>query len=73
MSDLSLGQFIAKRREELGYKKVAFSNLIGVGCESLKKWETDTFIPAGINRRSLIKWLLMTPEQINHYFGSGYG
>ena len=45
--ELTLGQFIAKRREHFGYKKIEFSKLIGVGNDTLRRWETDKFIPAG--------------------------
>lgn len=66
--NVSLGQFIIKRREELGYKKIQFSELIGVGDDSLRSWEKDKFIPAGKNMIALIKLLKFTPEEVKHYF-----
>jgi DNA-binding transcriptional regulator YiaG len=68
MHDLSLGKFITKRREELGYRKIEFSKLINIGSDSLLSWEKDRFIPAGKNMIALIKYLKFTPEEIKHYF-----
>lgn len=71
---MSLGQFITKRREELGYGKIQFAKLIDVGSDSLLRWERDRFIPAGKNRRALIDMLKFTPEEVNLYFrGNRYG
>lgn len=66
--NLTLGQFITKRREELGYKKMQFAKMINVGDDSLRSWENDRFIPAGINRRTLIELLNFTPEEVSYYF-----
>lgn len=69
MSDeLSLGSFITKRREDLGYKKIEFSKLIGVGDDTLRSWERNRFVPAGKNMVALIKTLKFSPEEIKHYF-----
>ena len=66
--ELSLGCFIKKRREDLGYKKIEFSKLIGVGDDTLRSWERDRFVPAGKNMVSLIKTLKFSSEEIQHYF-----
>jgi len=73
MQKVTLGQFITKRREELGYKKIEFSRLVGVGDDSLRRWEKDIFKPAGINARNLIKLLKFSPEESRHYFGDYHG
>ncbi len=65
---LTLGQFIAFKRQSLGYKKMEFAELIGVGDDSLRSWERDIFIPAGKNMIALIKVLKLTRAEIKHYF-----
>jgi DNA-binding transcriptional regulator YiaG len=65
---LTLGQFITKKREEHGYKKIEFAKLIQVGDDSLRSWEKDRFVPAGKNMVSLIKILKFSPEEMKHYF-----
>lgn len=65
---LTLGEFITKKREELGYGKIDFSKLIGVGDDSLRSWEKNRFIPAGINRTRLIEVLELSPKEIKEYF-----
>lgn len=65
---LTLGQFITRRREEFGYKKMEFAKLIGVGDDTLRSWERDRFIPAGKNMLALIKVLKFTQEEIKYYF-----
>jgi DNA-binding transcriptional regulator YiaG len=69
---LSLGDFITKRREELGYKKIEFSKIIGVGDDSLRSWEKGRFVPAGKNMRALIDVLKFTTEEAKYYFGGHY-
>jgi DNA-binding transcriptional regulator YiaG len=65
---LSLGEFIANRRESLGYTKTKFSKLIGVGDDTLRSWERNRFVPAGINARNLVKILNFSNEEIRKYF-----
>ena len=65
---LTLGEFIIKRREDLGYKKGEFAKLIGVGADSLLSWEKNRFTPAGKNMIAIIKLLKFTPEEIRRYF-----
>ena len=67
---LSLGKFITYKREKLGYKKVEFSKLIGVGDDTLRYWERDRFIPAGKNMIALINVLAFTKDEVKHYFRS---
>lgn len=65
---MTLGEFITFRREQLGYKKIEFAKILGVGSDSLLSWEKDRFIPAGKNMRALIKYLKFTSEEIRYYF-----
>ena len=65
---LPLGEFIAYRRQSLGYKKGEFSKMVGVGDDSLRSWEKGRFIPAGKNMRALIKLLNITPPESHYYF-----
>lgn len=67
--DLSLGEFIVKKRELLGFKKIQFSKMMGVGDDTLRWWERDRFVPAGINRRNLIKILNFNDDDVIRYFG----
>jgi len=69
-TELSLGKFITKRREELGFKKIEFSNLVGVGDDSLRSWERDRFKPAGKNMVALIKLLNFKKSEVMKYFGT---
>lgn len=70
MSDaLPLHEFIKIRRGELGYKKMEFANLLNIGDGTLRSWERGRFIPAGINRRNLVKRLKMTKKEKLKYFG----
>lgn len=66
---MSLGQFISFRRESLGYKKMEFSQLMGVGDDTLRSWERNKFIPAGKNKRRLFELLGFSAEEKEYYFG----
>jgi len=65
---LTLGEFIRKKRIELGYEKIDFSKALNITYGSLRKWETDRFIPSGINKRNLIKILNLSHDEIKLYF-----
>lgn len=67
---LSLGQFIAYKRNYYGYKKIQFSKILGITDDTLRYWERDRFIPAGKNRTALIRLLKITKEEVKYYFGS---
>lgn len=69
---LTLGQFISFKREALGYKKVEFSKKMNVGDDTLRSWERDRFVPAGINKRNIIKNLHFSTDDVNTYFGGSF-
>lgn len=69
---MTLGQFITKKRKELGYKKGEFSKIIGITRGSLKSWEDDKFMPAGRNRRELMRALQFTERERELYFSGSH-
>ncbi len=70
--NLTLGQFISKKREEFGYKKLQFSSMIGVGNDTLRSWEQDRFKPAGKNMYALIDVLKFSADEVRLYFRDDY-
>ena len=70
--EISLGEFIAKRRIELGYEKVEFSKLVGVYIDSVRNWEKDESKPVGKNMVALIKLLKFKKSEVMKYFGNDF-
>ena len=65
---MNLGELITEKREDLGYRKVEFSKIIGVGYDTLRDWEMGGSIPTGKNMRRLVEVLEFTPQEIELYF-----
>ncbi len=69
---MTLGEFITFKREQMGFKKMQFSELLGIGDDSLRSWEKDRFKPAGQNMINLISALGLKKSEVKHYFGNEF-
>lgn len=68
LDKLTLGEFIKVKRELLGYGKIEFSKMLGVGDDTLRSWERNRFRPAGKNKDLLIKFLQLSNDEIDKFF-----
>jgi DNA-binding transcriptional regulator YiaG len=70
---ITLGELISRKREKLGYGKIQFAKMIGIGDDSLRSWERNRYKPAGKHKKLVATLLEFTPSEIKEYFGVIYG